>query len=182
MKRAIIAPTALADAALAELKHWLAITTTRDDEVLVSLLHAALDTCEAFTGAMPLETGCEEVMRSNRDWQRIATSPVVAITGVEALATDGSRVALPVDGYLIDITAEGCGRVRLTRALTESRIVVRFDAGLAPDWAGLPEGLRHGIIRLAAYQYRGRDGNASEQMPPASVAALWQPWRRMRMI
>ncbi|MGB3795439.1 MAG: hypothetical protein WA957_03950 [Alteraurantiacibacter sp.] len=181
MKRAIIVPTALADAALAELKHWLAITTTRDDEGLVALLHAALDTCEAFTGIMPLETGCEEVMRSDRDWQRIATSPVIAITGVEALGADGTRTALPVDTYMIDITAQGCGRVRLTGLVAQKRIVVRFDAGLASDWAGLPVGMRHGIVRLAAHQYRERDDGGEGHMPPASVAAMWQPWRRMRL-
>ncbi len=181
MKRAMIVPPVLADAALAELKDWLAITTTRDDEPLTALLRAALDTCEAFTGLMPLEGGCEEVLRSTYDWQGIAASPVIAITGVERLTANGTRSALPVDGYLIDITAEGCGRVRLTRAIAESRIVVRLDAGLSPDWTSLPEGLRHGIIRLAAHQYRDRDSGEANHAPPRAVAALWQPWRRMRL-
>ena len=181
MKRAMIVPPLLADAALAELKDWLAITTTRGDDTLTALLRAALDTCEAFTGLMPLETGCEEVLPDRYDWQGISAAPVVAITGVARLATDGTRFPLPVDGYLIDITAEGCGRVRLTRAIAESRIVVRFDAGLAPDWASLPEGLRHGIIRLAAHQYRDRDSGEANHAPPRAVAAMWQPWRRMRL-
>lgn len=181
MKRAMIVPPLLADAALAELKDWLAITTARDDETLTALLRAALDTCEGFTGLMPLEAGCEEVLRSTYDWQGIAASPVIAITGVERLATDGTRSALPVDGYLIDITADGCGRVRLTRTIAESRIVVRFDAGLSPGWASLPEGLRHGVIRLAAHQYQDRDAGDTDDAPPRAVAALWQPWRRMRL-
>lgn len=181
MKRAIIVPAALADAALAELKHWLAITTTRDDETLNALLRAALDTCEAFTGTIPLETGCEEVLHATRDWQPISTAPVVAITGVEQLSPGGTRTALAGDGFMIDITADGCGRVRLTRAIAQARVVVRFDAGLAPDWASLPDGLRHGVIRLAAYQYRERDQGDAGQTPPAAVGALWQPWRRMRL-
>lgn len=181
MKRALIVPQALADAALAELKDWLAITTTRDDALLGALLRAALDMCESFTGAMPLQAECEEVLRTSYEWQRIATSPVVAITVVEQLAADGTRIALPVDAYLIDITAEGCGRVRLTRRIAASRLVVRFHAGRSPDWPGLPEGLRHGIVRLAAHQYRERDGDGALPTPPASVAALWQPWRRMRL-
>ncbi len=181
MKRAIIAPAALPATALAELKDWLAITTTRDDEALSGLLRASIDTCGAFTGSMPLETGCEETLRADYGWQRIAASPVVSITGVERLASDGTRRALPVDGYLIDITASGCGRVRLTRTIADSRIVVKFTAGLSADWAGLPDGLRHGVIRLAAHQYRERDQAHGEHAPPASVAALWQPWRRMRL-
>ena len=181
MKRAMIVPPVLADAALAELKDWLAITTNRDDASLTALLRAALDTCEAFTGLMPLEAGCEEVLRATHDWQGIAASPVIAITGVERLTANGTLSALPVDGCLIDITAEGCGRVRLTRTIAESRIIVRFDAGLSPDWASLPEGLSHGIIRLAAHQYRDRDSGEANHAPPRAVAALWQPWRRMRL-
>ena len=181
MKRALIVPPALADAALAELKDWLAITTTREDAMLSALLRAALDMCESFTGTMPLQAECEEVLRTSHDWQRIATTPVVAITGVEQLAADGTRTAMPVDAYLIDITAEGCGRVRLTRRIAATRVVVRFDAGRVPDWESLPEGLRHGIVRLAAHQYREQDGDPALSSPPASVAALWQPWRRMRL-
>lgn len=181
MKRAIIVPPVLAAAALAELKEWLAITTTRDDDTLTALLCAALDTCEAFTGLMPLEAGCEELLPRAYDWQRIATAPVCAISNVEQVAADGSRSAVPVDGYLIDITADGCGRVRLTRAISGSRVAVRFDAGLVAEWASLPEGLRHGIIRLAAHQYRDRDSGEADQAPPRAVAALWQPWRRMRL-
>ena len=60
MKRAIVTPAEMAGAALDELKSWLAITTTRDDACLVTLLHAALDMCEAFTGLMPLAAICEE--------------------------------------------------------------------------------------------------------------------------
>ena len=57
MKRAIVAAATLAPAALAELKDWLGITTTGEDNSLTSQLRAALETCEAFTGTMPLEAG-----------------------------------------------------------------------------------------------------------------------------
>ena len=54
-------------------------------------------------------------------------------------------------------------------------------AGLAADWAGLPDGLRHGVIRLAAHHYRERDAASAAASPPAAVAALWRPWRAMRL-
>lgn len=54
MKRAIVAAATLAPAALAELKDWLGITTTGEDTSLAAQLRAALETCEAFTGTMPL--------------------------------------------------------------------------------------------------------------------------------
>jgi uncharacterized phiE125 gp8 family phage protein len=61
------------------------------------------------------------------------------------------------------------------------RVAVRFTAGLAPDWAALPEALRHGVLRLAAHQYRQREGDQQSALPPAAVAALWRPWRRLRL-
>jgi uncharacterized phiE125 gp8 family phage protein len=61
------------------------------------------------------------------------------------------------------------------------RVDVTFTAGIAADWGGLPETIRHGIIRLAAHLHAVRD--APEDVgPPAIVAALWRPWRRMRLI
>ena len=182
MNRAIVVPPVLAAEALAELKDWLAITTTRDDGSLTALLRAALETCEAYTGVMPLAAGCEEVHLASYEWTRLATAPVTAITGLEQLATGGTRTALPVDAYMIDICADGTGRLRLLRHVGETRVAVRFDAGLAQDWTGLPDGLRHGVIRLAAHNYRERDNGAARASPPAAVAALWQPWRRMRLV
>lgn len=181
MRRAIVTPPVLAAEALDELKSWLAIATTRDDVSLTALLRAALETCEAFTGTMPLIATCEEVHVATYEWSRLATAPVNAITGVEAISSDGGRSALPVDAYMIDITADGCGRLRLVRSTGATRVVVQFEAGLASDWASLPEGLRHGVIRLAAHNYRERDSSPPKGHPPAAVAALWQPWRRMRL-
>jgi uncharacterized phiE125 gp8 family phage protein len=62
------------------------------------------------------------------------------------------------------------------------RLVVRFAAGMAVDWDTLPDGLRHGIVRLAAHLFRQRDANEVLPAPPAAVAALWSPWRRLRLL
>lgn len=95
-------PIDLSDAALDELKQWLAITTARDDALLLRLVEAAHDLCIRFTGL-------EEI-----------------------------------------------------------------------GWQDLPQPLRHGIIRHAAHQYRERDAGPAET-PPAAVAALWRPYRRIRL-
>lgn len=181
MKRAILAPAELGGAALSELKHWLAIQTTHEDEALVRLIRAALDICEAFTGVMPLAATCEEVIAATPDWQTLATRPVHAITGVEGILSDGARLVLPVDAYEVDISPDGSGLVRVNRPGAAGRMAVRFAAGLAPGWGSLPDGLRQGIIRLATHQYRERDDGGAAQ-PPAAVTALWRPWRRMRII
>jgi uncharacterized phiE125 gp8 family phage protein len=181
MRRAIVAPAILAGAALDELKAWLAITTASEDTLLTGLLRGAHELCEAFTGTMPLEALCEEVLPVCGVWQGLQARPVAAITGVEGIAPDGTRSALGSSDYLVDLDADGGGRVKVLRAGTAARVAVRFTAGLAADWSGLPDGLRQGVLRLAAAQYRERDTDGPPPVPPAAVAALWRPWRRMRL-
>ena len=181
MTRVILVPADLSGAPLAELKQWLAISSTADDAALTGLLHAALTLCEGFTGSMPLAAECEQVLPAIRDWQGLSTRPVQSITGIEAISTDGTRDSLPPGDYEFDLHADGTGVVRLLQLPEESRVAVRFTAGLAPDWASLPEALGQGIVRMAAHHFRERN-SAEGQAPPASVAALWRPWRRLHLL
>ncbi|HMT47326.1 MAG TPA: hypothetical protein PKE59_09310 [Novosphingobium sp.] len=181
MKRVIITPAALAPAALAELKDWLGITVPADDAQLGALLRMALDLCEDFTGTMPLQQVCEEVLPATPEWTRLTALPVQAITSVQGIPADGPRFALAAGDCRIDLDADGSGRIGVLRPGIAGRVAVRFTAGLAPDWAALPEALRHGVLRLAAHQYRQREGEQQSGLPPAAVAALWRPWRRLRL-
>ena len=165
MKRQIVAPAALSPAALAELKQWLGITTTADDAPLAALLRAALETCESFTGTMPLVAECEEVLPVRPGWQALLTRPVQAITQVTGIAPEGTALALASDAYGIELDADGGGRVRVTAPGAASRIAVRFAAGLAASWDALPDGLRHGVLRLAA------PGAVTRTRPPPSASS-----------
>ena len=93
MQRTIVTPAVLPPTALAELKQWLGITTAHDDALLAALLRAGLETCEAFTGTMPIEVGCEETLPAASGWQCLATRPVQAIAGIDALTDAGVRSA-----------------------------------------------------------------------------------------
>ena len=181
MKRAIVAPAILPASALAELKHWLGISTTHDDALLSAQLRAALDMCEAFTGLMPLEAECEETIPARGGWLPLTVRPVQAITAAAGITPNGTQTALGVGDYELDLDADGAGRLRLLNRGNATNLAVRFTAGLVPGWDVLPEALRQGIIRLAAHQHRERENSGAAPQPPAAVAALWQPWRRMRL-
>lgn len=181
MKRAFVTPPMLPEAALAELKQWLGITTPREDAGLAALLRSALELCEAFTGQLPIEATCEEVLPAAQSWQPLVTRPVQAITAVEGVPAEGSRFALPAHAYAVELDADGTGRIWTGNPGAADRIAVRFTAGLAPGWDALPEALRQGIVRLAAHQHRSRDDDRAGPLPPAAVAALWRPWRRLRL-
>lgn len=181
MKRAIVTPPVLPPAALAELKHWLGITTPRDDAALSALLAAALEMCEAFTGVVPLECGCEEILPARSGWQALAARPVQAITLAQGIPADGPRFTLPAENYAVDLCADGGAKIMVMNPASAGRIAVRFSAGLAASWEGLPPALRQGVIRLAAHQHRMRDGDSEGPVPPAAVVALWRPWKRVRL-
>jgi uncharacterized phiE125 gp8 family phage protein len=163
-----------------EVKAYLRIETDADDAVIGRAIAAAVAHGEAFTGQQWLTREARDTLVPNGCWQALGRRPVQVIEDVERILPDDAE-ALPVSGYAIDIDADGCGWVRVTDAATNrSRIRVTYQAGMAGDWSGLPDGLRQGAVRLASHLYSHRDA-ADEGAPPAAIAALWRPWRRMRL-
>ena len=180
MQRIIVHPPVLGSAALAELKHWLGITRPDDDAALAGLLETSLSLCEAFTGKTPLRQVVEEVIPLGSIWQELVSRPVRGVDSAALIAADGSRSALTEADFALELGAAGDACARLLQPLTGRGVALRLEVGIADDWAGLPAPLRQGMIRLAAHHYRDRDGKASA-VPPASVTALWRPWRSVRL-
>lgn len=161
------------------LKAYLRISSDAEDALLSDLIRAATDTAERFTGQLLVERGVDEMLDPCPDWRALAIRPVTRITAVIGVPESGDAFALPVEAYAIDIDGQGDGWLRVRDAGGARRIRVQYRAGLAPDADGLPDAIRHGIIRLAGDYHALREG--TEPTPPASVAALWRPWRRMRL-
>lgn len=178
----IVAEPAPLPVPLAELKSFLRIAVSDEDALLAGLVRGAADMCEAFTGRALVERAVEEVLAAATQWTRLGAAPVRAVLGVDTLAGDGAATPLAAAAYAVDIDAAGDGWVRLLAGGAAKRIRVSYLAGTASDPNGLPEALRHGIVRLAAHRYIHRDaaepGGAG---PPAAVSALWRPWRRLRL-
>lgn len=179
MPRIITTPPDFSGPALAALKEWLAVTTAREDALLLRLLASAHDTCERFTGAMPLACGVEEVLDPGHGWLQLATRPVRAVTAITWLDAEGEASAIDAAAWSRAIAADGSARIRLDDPPDDGRLVVAFTAGIAAGWAAVPPALGEGIVRLAAHAYRGRDSVSAE--PPAAVGALWRAWRRLRL-
>jgi uncharacterized phiE125 gp8 family phage protein len=176
---ALVLPPEAAGAA----KGFLRVERADEDGLIGSLVGAAGELCEGFTGQALLARGFAETMPASGAWQRLTRTPVRAIASVEALPTEGPAEALPSGAYAIDIDANGDGWVRLTAPGAARRIRVGYEAGLAGAWADLPAALRHGITKLAAHFYTSRtaEGERAADAPPAAVTALWRPYRRLRL-
>jgi uncharacterized phiE125 gp8 family phage protein len=172
--------------ALAEAKALLRAGDAGEDALIGAMLASAAALCERFTGQALIARGFRETLaggvaeaRRSHGWRRLSRTPVRSIGAVERLGVDGAAVALAPADFAIDIDANGDGWVRTARQ--GGRLRVSFDAGTAADWAGVPAPLRQGILRLAAHLYTFRTDAGAQAEPPAAVAALWRPWRRLRL-
>lgn len=180
MQRTIVQPAVLDGAALTALKHWLGISRPDDDALLADLLAASLALCEAFTGQYVLAQTVEELVPTGRGWQQLTAQPVRHLVAAEWVNADASRsvIAEPVSVIELRIALRAC--VQVLVPATQPLLALQLRVGLAENWDDLAAPLKHGIIRLAAYHYRDRDGSRTLP-PPASVTALWRPWRCVRL-
>lgn len=166
--------------ALSELKAFLRISVGDEDALLAGFVRAAAELCEAFTGRALIDRAVEEMVVASTARTRLTAGPVRAIESVAAVDQAGEATVLDADAFTTDVDAAGDGWVRLGAATEAKRLRVTYRAGMAADWNGIPEMLRHGIVRLAA-QYYLRRGEGRDAEMPAAVTALWRPWRRLRL-
>jgi uncharacterized phiE125 gp8 family phage protein len=182
---------------------YLRIDTPDDDALIASLVASAIARAEGFCGQMLIQRNVTEQVqiwtvtderagwsvadqlitpnvRTRRDWKPLTALPVAAIAQVNALVVDGTSVPLSPAQFSVDIDAEGRGWVRIADQAITGRVSVLYTAGLASGWNTMPEAIRQGVIRLTSYMYTSRD-LAGDSGPPAAVAALLRPWRRMRL-
>ncbi len=172
-----VPPSAIAEA-VAATRAFLRSGETGEDAVLTRAAGSAFALAEAFIGAVPIVATREDVLTVTGGWQRLARAPVQAIAGVTGLPAGAAPFVLPVTAYAIDIDAGGNGWIRVTGPGDATRVAVAYSAGLADDWVTLPAGIAQGIVMLTAHLVDDRGNGAS---PPAAVAALWRPWRRVVM-
>ncbi|MBB5711453.1 head-tail connector protein [Sphingomonas xinjiangensis] len=167
-------PAAALAAARDAAKAHLRILGDAEDAALSGHVAAAMALCEAFTGASLIVRGWQELLPADRAWRRLEVTPVTAIEAVRT--PDGA--ALPADRFAIDLDAVGQGWVRVTAPGDARLVQVGFRAGLAEGWDALPAPITQGVVLLAAHLFEAR---AIGGAPPAAVAALWRPWRRVRL-
>lgn len=139
-----------------------------EDALLARLAASALLVGEAFTGCLFVAREVEERVAAG-EWRALAALPVRAIGAV----TDVAGVALAAEAYAVDIDGDGRGWVR-----AGVPVRVSYVAGLAESWETVPAPLAQGVAALVAHLFEDRGGGTQ---PPAAVAALWRPWRRLRL-
>ncbi|WP_241490739.1 hypothetical protein [Sphingomonas sanguinis] len=150
-------PPSTVTAAAGAVRALLRLDDGNEAALVERVAGVALGLAESFCGQVLIQRVVEERVAGAVDWQALSAVPVVAI----------------LSGAAGEIDRDGCGWVR-----TGDPVTVRYRAGLAESWAGLPAEIAHGVAIMGAHLFDNRDAVA---VPPAAVAALWRPWRRMRL-
>lgn len=161
---------------LNEARSWLRMGATTDDAVVAQLIRAATNICEAFIGQWLIRRTAEESVPLSDGAATLRVRPVVAVTGVTLLKPGGEEI-LPVERYRPAIARDGTTHIAIVDPGGAERARIACRAGIADDANGIPEAIRQGIVRMIQHLHDARDETGAA--PPAAIAALWQPWRRL---
>lgn len=159
-----------------------------EEAALAGFLRAAIATVEARTGKVLLRRPFRMRIEGWRDAsaQPLPLAPVQSVDAMQIedgrggvteieparwrLVADPQRPLLvPVGGLLPYVPRNGF-------------VTIRFTAGFAEDWAGVPADLAQAVLMLAARHYEDRGGDSARQALPFGVAALLERWRAVRLL
>lgn len=164
---------------LNEARSWLRMGTGTDDAVVAQLLRAATSICEAYVGQWLIVRRAEETSDLGRGAVRLSARPVVTVEAVTLLSPDDDETELTTSDYRLTIEPDGAARLTVAFPGDNVRVRVSYRAGMSEGVNGVPEAIRQGIVRMIQYLHDARD--SGRDTPPAVIAALWQPWRRLHL-
>jgi uncharacterized phiE125 gp8 family phage protein len=177
----LLTPAAVTAVALADLKAYLRLDHDGEDALLTDLVRAAARVAEDFTGLTLLTSTWRESFAGHQArYLRLSRAPAQAVLAVGVTPPGGSETVLaPADYALLWTDTRELVIDVNTVVSPQAAIRVDYTAGLTADINRLPEGLRHGLTRLVAHWFIHRDDDGPAL--PTAVAALWQPYRTLRL-
>ena len=162
--------------------------SAEEDRALAGFLRAAMATIEGRTGKVLLRRDWRMVLEDWRDdcGQPLPMAPVSAVSGIAIEMPDGGlRVIAPDRWRLVEDAMRSLIRPRsglLTQVPEGGRVVIRFTAGFADDWSGVPADLAQAVLMLAARYYEDRSDDGARHALPMGVSALIERWRAVRVL
>ena len=171
-------PLGLDSVMLSEVRAFLRVDAGTDDAILGACAVAAIAHAEQFTRQILIRRGAKDITTAGSGWQIVQAMPVQNVVSVTGIPAEGANFAMAASAWEAKISSRGEAYFRVLQPGIAGRVEISLVAGLVPNWAGLPESLRLGLLRLAGHFYNARDGS-DDDGPPAAALALLLPWRRI---
>ena len=158
------------------------------DEVLKSFLRAAIAAIEARTSKVLFQRAFKWVLSCWRDAQSQAlpVAPVVEVTSIAMVDKNGTEIVVAPDRWKLESDSKR-PRLRATGSALPAvphlgEVIISLEAGISPDWGGLPADLAQAVLMLAAHYYEYRHETAfGDGCMPFGVTSLLQRYRPMRV-
>ena len=207
MTLTLIAGPAVEPVSTAEAKDHLRLDGGHEEAYLGSLITAARQACETYTGRSLISQDWSYVLdrwpgqEGHGPWWDgvregvidtlapvkrtldLPRGPLQSVTSMTIFDPDRVGTVIDPSVYIVAPGLDGrvalrAGQVWPLATAPVGAINIRFKAGFGDSWNDVPAALRHGILVLVAHLYEGREAYAEQDRLPQSVLSLWRPWRQ----
>ena len=184
-----LAGPAVEPISLAEMKAYLRLDGTDEDDLVSALIVAARVSVELRTRSCLISQNWRYALSAWPAERRVGLPlhPVIMVDAVTVSTSEGEQATLASE--LIQLEADGDRSLLVISAAAPDpaglppRIEVDFTCGYGPDPESVPEPLRLAIRRLVAYwfEHRGDERRPGQASVPSDVVALTAPFTRPRL-
>lgn len=174
----ILQPMLVEPVSVTELQTYLKLEDDTDGARLSALIRTAREACELFLAQALITRQIRQRTQLMGERFFFAAAPVQSLDALSAFLGADETVLDPAHYTLMYSAARTY--IDLPNTAIGRTVQADYTAGLGPDWNAVPEGVRQGILRLAAHQYEHRSDPGVAALPHA-VTALWQPYRLVRI-
>lgn len=159
---------------LAEAKAHLRVTATDEDALITSLITAATDSAEIFTGRALVTQTWDLTLDSFPCVIEVPKPPLVSVTSITYIDTDGATQTLATTEYTVDTKSEpgrivpAYGKYWPSTREVPNAVTIRFVAGYG-NAAAVPKSIKQGMLMQIEHMFDNRGtvniGNVVNEIP-----------------
>jgi uncharacterized phiE125 gp8 family phage protein len=178
-------PPASEPITLDEAKEHLRVDGPEEDLIISSLVKAAREWCESFSGRSYVTQTWEIVLDDfpAEDYIKLSRPPLQSVTSIKYYGTDNTEYTMTATDYFVDIKSEP-GRVALaygeswpsTTLRPINGVIITYDAGYG-DSTLVPDKIKAAIKLVLGHLYVHREEVTEKvlvKVPTAAESLLWQ--------
>lgn len=188
----VITPPSFEPITLTDAKQHLRYDYDNENALIETLIKAAREWVESYTGRALVEQTLEYAIDSYPDELRLPRPPIIEVESFKYTTADGTLTAIVADQYTLDVSAALQPRIvpaynvswPATRSQPSS-LRIRYKAGYAregspTDHDTIPASLRAAIKLLVGHWFKNRESvviGATANEVPIAAQALCDPYR-----
>jgi len=164
---------------LSEVKNYLKIDTSDDDDLISDIIKAARQLCEGYTRRAFITQTWNMIFDAVGSEVRLPRPPIQSVEKISVIDEDGNSSEVSSDIYVVETAENSKGRIRLKPGCSWpshrgfGSFIVEYKAGYGDSASDVPEGIKQGILQLIAALYENR--GVVEEIPEV-VKVVLEPY------